>query len=271
MQSSKFRITLRGDEADDSLRLSDLIDQLNAVKNTLTQVDQAVSGGKASLYYRVTNISMNSPATFEFEAVSKAKGNASHGRRVVAKLSRDLRRVIEGKRPRDAGLELLESYGALVQPMQRSHVAGVSMKFDDDAAIELPRNLAMKVDDILGPDQIEQGSVIGSLDVIDVHNQRNLFKIYPVVGPTSIRCLFQGPMFNDALAGIKKFVRVSGLLHYKKTEKFPHLIKVVSIEVLPEKSDRPSLSSLRGMAPGAYGGLSSTDYVDKVRNGDWQA
>lgn len=269
MQSSKFKITLRGDEADDSLRLSDLIDQLNAVKQTLIQVDQTVSGGKASLYYRVTKISMNSPATFEFEAVSKVKGNAAHGRRVVAKLNRDLQRVIAGKRPRDAGLELLESYGALVQPMQKSHVAGVALKFDNDPVMDLPRNLAMKVEDILGPDQIEEGSVIGSLDFIDVHNQRNVFKIYPVVGPTSIRCQFQGSQFDNALSGIKKFVRVSGLLHYKKTEKFPHLIKVVSIEVLPEKSDRPSLSSLRGMAPGAYGGLSSTDYVEKVRNGDW--
>lgn len=269
MQSSKFKITLKGDEADDSLRLGDLIDQLNAVKQTLTQVDQAVSGGKPSLYYRVTKISMNSPATFEFEAVSKVKGNALHGRRVVAKLNRDLQRVIAGKKPRDAGLELMESYGALVQPMQRSHVVGIALKFDNDPVIDLPRNLAMKVDDILGPDQIEQGSVIGSLDVIDVHNQRNVFKIYPVVGPTSIKCQFQGQQFNDALSGINKFVRVSGSLHFKKTEKFPHLIKVVSIDVLDEKSDRPTLTSLRGMATGAYGGLSSTDYVEKVRNGDW--
>ncbi len=269
MQSSKFKITLKGDEADDSLRLSDLIDQLNAVKQTLTQVDQAISGGKASLYYRVTKITMNSPATFELEAVSKAKGSAAHGRRVVAKLNRDLQRVIAGKRPRDAGLELLESYGALVQPMQKSHVAGISLKFDSDPVMELPRNLAMKVEEILGPDQVEQGSVIGSLDVIDVHNQRNVFKIYPVVGPTSIRCQFQGPMLDDALSGIKKFVRVSGLLHFKKTENFPHMIKVTSIEVLPEKSDRPSLSSLRGIASGAYGGMGSAEYVEKVRSGDW--
>ena len=76
-------------------------------------------------------------------------------------------------------------------------------------------------------------------------------------------------MLPDAIAGIKHFVRISGLLHFKKAEKFPHLIKVASIEVLPERSDAPSLSSLRGIAAGAYGGLSSTEHVDKVRSGDW--
>ena len=47
MKSSKFKITLRGDEADDSLRLSDLIEQLNALKQTLNQIDLSVSGQKS--------------------------------------------------------------------------------------------------------------------------------------------------------------------------------------------------------------------------------
>lgn len=268
MKSSKFKITMKGDEADDSLRLNDLIDQLNALKQTLNQIDLAVSGQKSpSLYYRVTKITMNSPATFEVEAVSKAHG-PSHGRRVVSKLDSDLRKVIAGKRPKDSGLDLMESYRTLVLPM-RKHVAGVSLQFDDAQPMDLPRNLDMKVEDILGPDQIEEGSVVGSLDVIDVHNQRNIFKVYPIVGPSSIKCLFQSGMLPNAVAGIKHFVRISGMLHYKKAEKFPHLIKVSSIDVLPERSDAPSLSSLRGIATGAYGGLSSSEYVEKVRNGDW--
>lgn len=267
MQSSKFKITLRGDEVNDSLRLGDLIEQLNAVKQTLNQIDLAISGKKSpSLYYRVTKITMNSPATFEVEAVSKTHG-PSHGRRVVSKLKRDLRTVIAGKRPKEADLDLLESYGALVQPM-RKHVAQVSLQFDSQP-VDLPRNLDMKVDEILGPDQVEQGAVIGSLDLIDVHNQRNLFKIYPVVGPTSIKCHFPREMLSGAIRGINHFVRISGLLHYKKAEKFPHLIKVSAIDVLPERSDAPTLSSLRGIAPHAFGNVSSTEYVEKLRDGDW--
>ena len=268
MKSSRFKITMKGDEADDSLRLGDLVDQLNALKQTLNQIDLALTGQKApSLYYRIVNITMNSPATFEVEAVSKTRG-PSHGRSVVSRLDRDLRKVIVGKRPKDAGLDLMECYRSLALPM-RKHVAQVSLQFDEAEPVEIPRNLDMKVEDILGPDQVEEGSVVGSLDMIDVHGQRNFFRVYPIVGPPSIKCQFPNGMLPDAVAGIKHFVRISGKLHYKKMEKFPHLIKVSSIDVLPERSDAPTLSGLRGIAVGAYGGLSSSEYVDKVRNGDW--
>lgn len=268
MGSNRFKITIRGEDADESIRLSDLIDQLNAVKSTLNQIDTAVSGEKSpSLYYRITSITMNSPATFIVEAVGKKKSSMVHGRRVVSKLGRDLKTVIGGKRPKEADLDLLESYGALARPM-RSHLAQVSLQFDD-APMELPRNLAMTVDEILGPDQVELGSVVGSLDVIDVHNRRNQFKVYPVVGPSSIKCQFSDGMLSEAVAGIKHFVRISGELHFKRTEQFPHLIKVSKIEILPEKSDRGSLSGLRGIATGALRGVSSSEYVERVRNGDW--
>ena len=268
MLSSRFKITIKGEDADDSIRLSDLIDQLNAVKSTLNQIDASISGQKSpTLYYRITSITMNSPATFVVEAVGRQKSLGGHGRKVISKLSRDLKAVIAGKRPKEADLELLESYGALVQPM-RKHLAQVSLQFDD-VSMELPRNLGMTVEEILGPDQVELGSVIGSLDMIDVHNRRNQFKVYPVVGPSSIKCNFAESMLGEAVAGIKHFVRISGELHFKKTEKFPHFIKVSKIEVLPERSDAALLSGLRGIASGALRGLSSTEYIEKVRNGDW--
>jgi hypothetical protein len=271
MRSNRFKITLKGDEADESLRLNDLIDQLGAISRALNQVDVSISGGPSpSLYYRVTKITMRSPATFEMEAVSRTTKGPQLGSRVVSKFGRDLRSVISGKRPRDSDLELLESYRGLAQPM-RKHMAAVKLTFEDDRApVELPRNLDVKVDEILGPDQVEDGSVVGSLDVIDIHNQRNLFRIYPVVGPNSIRCRFRSSLLVEAIAGINNFVRISGLLHYKRAEKYPHYIDVSSIEVLPKRSESNSLASLRGIADkSAYDGLSSTEYVEKVRDSEW--
>ena len=46
-----------------------------------------------------------------------------------------------------------------MRPM-RQHVGQVSLVFDDQA-IEVPRNLDMKVEEILGPDQVERGSIVG--------------------------------------------------------------------------------------------------------------
>jgi hypothetical protein len=76
-------------------------------------------------------------------------------------------------------------------------------------------------------------------------------------------------MLGQAISGIKHFVRISGELHFKKTEKFPHLIKVSKIDVLPERSDSASLSGLRGIATGSLRGVSSHEYVERARDGDW--
>ena len=88
-----------------------------------------------------------------------------------------------------------------------------------------------------------------------------------IEGPDGMAMMVDMSAWNDALDA---FDEIIGLLHFKKAEKFPHLIKVDSIEILPEKSDARPLASLRGIAPEAYGGLVSTEYVEKVRNGEWK-
>jgi hypothetical protein len=105
MNDNKFTLVLKGDEADDSLRLSDLIDQLDSLKAILNQLDKRISGRKSpGLYYRVTKLSMNSPATIELEAVSKGQ-DKNYGHAVVNRLSFDLNEVICNRRPVDADLD----------------------------------------------------------------------------------------------------------------------------------------------------------------------
>ena len=267
MNDGRFLVTLKGDEADDGLRLSDLIDQLDAIKQVLNHIDKRISGRKSpGLYYRITGLSMNSPATIEIEAVSK-QAEKNYGPQVVSRFGNDIQQVISGRRPKDADIDLLESYKLLVQPQKR-HVSQFLFAFDG-RQIDVPKSLEAKVDLILGPDQVELGSIVGSLDVLDVHNGKNLFKVYPVVGPASVKCHFAKGMFKEAIAGIDHFVKIHGELHFKKAEKFPHFMEVDRIEVLPEQSDLPKLSAMRGIARDAYDGLSSTDYVEKIRNGDW--
>jgi hypothetical protein len=269
MRSKKFKVTVKGDEADESLRLSDLIDQLKALKTVLNEVDMAVSGKSVpGLYYRITSITMNSPATFEFEAVPRSSKSPNYGGRVVSRIKRDLDSVLAGKRPKDADLPLLDAYRGLVQPLRKQHVSQLVIHVES-VEIDLPRSLDMKIEEILGPDQVEVGSIVGSLDVIDLHNQKNLFRVYPAVGPKSIQCHFKQGLVSKAVSGIGHFVRVSGQLHYKKTEKFPHFMQATTIEILPEKKAAAGLTAIRGMAPAAFGDLSSSEFVERSRGGDW--
>lgn len=264
---ARFKMTMTGDGADDSLRLNDLIEQLNAVRQALNQIDVAVSGRRSpGLYYRVTALSMNSPATIEVEAVAP-KDVPNYGRKVVSRFKRDLKAVLKGSRPKDSGIELLDAYKNLSQP-QRKHLLGVSIQFDKEL-VEVPRNLDVQIDKILGPDQTEEGSIVGKLEMINIHNARNEFKIFPIVGPLSIKCKFQQAQLKEVLSGINHNVRIHGILHYKRAEQYPHAMQVHSIEQLPDRAQISKLSSLRGMAKDAFGGVPSTEYIEKVRNGDW--
>ena len=52
MNNGRFKLTLKGDEADDNLRLGDLMDQWDAVKQGLNQIDKRVARRKSpGLYY----------------------------------------------------------------------------------------------------------------------------------------------------------------------------------------------------------------------------
>lgn len=268
MINNKFKITLKGDDANDNLRLGDLIAQLDALKNVLNNIDKRISDRKSpGMFYKITQLSMNSPVTMEVEAVPKPKVS-DYGSAVIRRLSNDLSHVINGKRPDNADIELLESYKSLVQPMKR-HVSQFVFSVESDS-IDIPRSLDSTIDEILGPDQIEFGSIVGSLDVIDIHNKKNNFKVYPVVGAASIKCHFNNDLLSKALSGINHFVEITGELHYKKAEKYPHFMSVSNIETLPDNSNtiRP-LSSIRGMAKDSFSGMSSTEYVESIRNGDW--
>lgn len=274
MTTNRFKITMKGDEADDSLRLGDLIAQLESVKKVLNELDKRVSGKKVpTLYYRVVGLSMNSPATVEILAVSKPaplikqSDKSKHGATVIKRFKSDVQQVNEGKRPVDADIELLETYKSLSQP-QNSHVTAFTFQ-SGSGAVSVQRSFESKVEAILGPDQIESGAIIGSLEVIDIHNGRNTFRVFPTVGPSSIRCKFPASLLGKAVDGIGHFVQISGDLHFKSSEKFPHFVTVTKIDKLPEKNADVKLSALRGMAKNAFGKLSSTEYVDKVRNGDW--
>jgi hypothetical protein len=267
--TNRLKITLKGDEANDSLRLNDLIARLDSIKRVLNELDKRVSGQSTpTLYYRIVGLSMKSPAMIEIEAVSRARtspAKSKHGSAVIKRLQHDIEQVKRGKRPANSDIELLESYKGLSP--SSSHVTQFELQTGSHKT-DVPASLEAKVDLILGPDQVEYGTLVGSLEVIDIHAQRNTFRIYPAVGRTSVKCHFPNSLLADALGGIGHFVRISGELHYKSAEKYPHFMSVRRIERLPARPADVSLTAIRGMAKGAFGNAGSTAFVDKLRDGD---
>jgi hypothetical protein len=264
---NRFKLTLKGEVADsENVRLSDLIDQLKAVKDVLNSLDKRVAGAsKPTLYYRVVGLSMNSPATIEVEAVAQ-QGKHDFSSVIVKDFINGLKLISSGNRPEGADYDILASFRNIATPLKR-HLSSLRLEGAGES-VEVSRDIEQRVDVILGPDQIEIGSIRGSLELIDIHNNNNLFRIYPVLGAETIKCHFPSSLLPDAIQGLNHFVKVHGELHIKSKEKFPHYIEVDSIEILPEQHDIPSLRSLRGFAKGAYSGKSSVEHINGMRD-DW--
>jgi len=264
---SKFKLTFKGGISDgENVRLPDLIDQLKAVKDVLNALDKKMVGAKKpSLFYRVVGMAMNSPATIEIEAVPQ-EGKLDVSSRVVSNLISGLKYINDGKRPIDADYDVMESFREMAAPLKRN-LARLSLSSNNES-VEVTQDIEQRVEAILGHDQVEIGSVRGSLDLIDLHNKKNLFKIYPIIGAKSIKCHFPDQLLQKAVSGLNHFVKVYGEIHTKSNEQFPHFIQIYDIEVLPESADIPLLSSLRGFAKGAYSGKSASDHIIDTRD-EW--
>jgi hypothetical protein len=104
----------------------------------------------------------------------------------------------------------------------------------------------MKVEKIIGPDQVVEGSITGVLLAINLHNTTR-FEIYPAVGPAKVSCSFPPELRKRVIDGIDHNVRVVGRLRYKHWAPFPHAITAEDIDVYPPADTLPTLESLYGL------------------------
>lgn len=124
-----------------------------------------------------------------------------------------------------------------------------------------------KVTDIIGPDEIVEGSLTGMLEWLNIHNNNNTFHIYPITGPTKVNCHFTKEWRDTVINGIDKNVTVYGELRYKKRENFPYAVNVRHIEIHPDDSELPTLGSLRGMMVNQTG-LGAADFIRSLRDAE---
>lgn len=263
----RITVTIQGSKADKGrVRLSDFIKQLEAVKSSLKQTERLVSDSdEPALYYHIVQLTYASPATVVIEPVEVEPDLIGLGDRTVKQFVSNLQQVSRGRRPSRADLPALQSYQGLTS-MLRQHVGKIAIKHSGNKAIVIDSRFATRIAKIIGPDEIAKGSMYGMLEWLNLHRNINRFHIYPTIGPTKIDCDFEPELKSQVIAGIDRYVQVSGDLRYKHLEKFPYAMNVKNIEVLPPESELPSLYDLRGIAPKATGDQSSADFVRSLRD-----
>ena len=205
--------------------------------------------------------------------VLRAKSTPTARRAIVYLTNAAMKQTSQGDRPALSEVEITVSWGqfrTLVgdwidenrEALEGGGQGDLRHLFDC-----LRRAVAINV--ILAPEETSLGYVEGRLEAINLHDDANVFYIYPIVGPTKIRCGFPSELRDEAVRALDHEVRVQGTLCYKSRASFPYRIDAEALTVIPDESELPSLMDLRGIAPNATDGLPSEEFVRRVRD-EWQ-
>lgn len=275
MENKRIIIQIRGNPDDDErLRLYDFINQLDAIRTTLNHLeDELRTSESAPIQYRVVDLSHQSPATVVLEAVPGNKGQDVSSL-VIDRFMETIKTIKAGRTMPDyLSTQDLEPFKRIGPPPAKRktaqrHLSLVTIKTNSDQ-VDVAESLEPDIEKIVGPDQIELGSVYGMLELINIHASVNTFRIYPIIGPRRIDCHFRKDQLHKAISGVGRYIQVHGELRYKHRDKFPYAMDAIEIDLLPDEDKLPSMLDLKGVAPNATGDLKSEDFVRRLRDEGW--
>ena len=250
------------------MRFNALLSQLQNLSAALRCIDRLVTGqDKETAYYRVVDLKHSSPAEIALQAVP-IEVTDDHTPEITNRFYGEWKNISDkGEVAIDVDTKTIEAFEKLIAPLGKDFESstlvadGYEVKLNDDTKRVLQTTLASEMS--------SYGTVEGKLEAINLHNNANQFRIYPLVGAHVITCKFKKNLRAIAKKSLDNYISVTGLLHYKSRDKFPYRIEVDKIVVYPPPEKLPHIADLRGVAPNATGDMSSTEFVGRLRDA-WQ-
>jgi len=270
----RITIKIKGATSEnESLRIFDFISQLDAIRNALCRIeDEVLEPGTPHMQYKLVDLSHQSPATVVIEVAPSPRGQDLSG--VIAdRFMERIKFIQTGKVPEEYDSIRLEAFRNIGPRQTKGSKNNLPKKWfseisisSDSYYVDIGNSLEEEIDKIVGPDETVQGSISGTLELINIHAHANTFRIYPIIGPKKVDCSFKDDQLSNAIAGINRYVNVAGAMRYKRRDKFPYAITNAAIEIYADENELPSIFDLRGMAPNATGNLSSEEFIGKIRD-----
>ncbi len=244
--------------------LSAFLHQVQAFSSMLARAGEMNSSGQRSANARVVDLSHSSPATITIELLPVGPDTGQ-----CEEIVKNIRLVPTlGNNPDlfgDRGRAFLQSFEEMATPVGKS-IPGVSIMLEDQELI-LDQSLKRTIKRILSAEESEIASVEGKLEAINLHDNANVFFVYPIVGAKKVRCVFSVDLREPAIAAIDSHVTVYGTVRYKAGDPYPFAVDATDLTVNPSDEDLPTMASLYGIAPDLTGGLSSEEFVRLSRDG----
>lgn len=139
----------------------------------------------------------------------------------------------------------------------RSHVVSVSRKLGATAeSLQLPSEYS------------ELGELEGVLGQVTSYGDDHEFCIYDSLTGKKIHCDFSPDDFERVRAALKRRVRVSGKIKYKRDDDSPQRVSVDTWSALPEDKDLPSIEDLHAMKMDFTRGRPSEEVIAELRRVD---
>ncbi len=267
MPDRTIKLQFRAKAADENLTLQELADQAREFNAVLYALDQHISAhNKATVEFRVVDMKHSSPSEITIEAVGREDSLEDNSARIMAAFVATIENLNAGtgveSLPRQVLEPLYKISKSLSATMKEIRVAGTA------TTVFVTERISQFLADILETEKITTGTIRGTLDIINVHRGANTFRIYPIIGASYVTCNFPGELKEKAKRGIERYVAVTGKLHYRIGNDFPHQIEVEDIEILPEESSLPTLASFHGIIENEAN-KSAEDLLEEERNGHW--
>jgi len=225
--------------------------------------------GLSIIDWQVVDLSHSSPATVVIEPVFPAELTSQENIRdrrgeVVSGFFGYMHALASrNEAPEELDRATLGAFKELIAPVNHGRIR--TSLSNGAQSMDVVGSVEAVIEAILAPRALATGSVQGRLEFINIHGGRNVFRVYPVVGPDLVECAFPEELLNAARVAVGSDVRVFGQVTYLMRDPFPHSIHVARIEVIPDDAELPSLLDIRGMAPDATGILLSEDFVRELR------
>jgi hypothetical protein len=270
MADASITIQLEGSEANGGdLQLSEFINELSAIKNALRLTEKTVlDRAEHSVVYRVTNLSHSSPARVTISVSSKEPIYRDVPRRITRRFTTALSAVRRNHRYAERlDIKTLEAFKAIASPATK-HDLKVLVLSEGSRPISIDRDFDRKISRLIAATEEERDQLFGRIERVDIHN-KNVFDIYPTVGPDRVRCTASLRLLGQVLSAVGKKVAVDGWALYRKGEPFPHGMRVENIEIYPSDEELPKLQQLHGIALDATDGRSSEEFVRELRDARW--
>jgi hypothetical protein len=265
VDATRITLVIEGPEKDGGhIRLEVFASQLRLLSKTLARADEVVGQGTRNTHFAVVGLSHSSPATVELEQRVN-RGKQDRRPQIVERVIREIESAERGEIHVDTDYKLLADLRGLIAPVGDA-IKSSLLKLNG-SSIELTADIAKKIDVQLAEHESCIATFEGMLERINVHDDANIFTIYPDVGPNSVTCHFPVDYVETAVSAVKKRVAVTGLARYRKLTPYPYQIDVSDIEIYDPEDTLPSFDDIRGLAPNATGEESAADFVARFRDG----